>query len=98
MVEKLVLELRHIDVGRTLRFAGFALEAKIHHFVKPFPGEFLLWRVPGDCASQRVRATAGRMFLIERTHVRRTHRTVELLPTLGHAAAHLDSAHKAALA
>src|SRR5207245_5096712 len=47
MIEKLVLEFRHIDVGRTLGLAGFTFQTKIHHVIEPFARELTLRGSPG---------------------------------------------------
>ena len=39
MVEELVLQLRHVDVGRALGLAALALQAQVHHRVQALAGE-----------------------------------------------------------
>src|ERR671922_1724444 len=97
MVEKLVLEFRHVHVGGTFSLAGLALQAKIHHVMESFAGETLFRNFAGQDGAQCVGAPARRMLFIQGAHIRWTHGPVQFLPALAHAAAHLDCSRKPSL-
>ena len=97
MIEKLVLELRHIDVGRTFGFARLAFQTEIHDFMQPFSGEIFFRHFAGEHGSQSIGSAARGMLFIQGAHVRRTHGAFKFLSALAHAAAHLDGSHEAAL-
>src|SRR5262249_34365552 len=98
MVEKLILKLRHVDIGGTLGFACLALQAKIHDLVEPLAGKFFFRDFSREHRTQSVGPASRGVFFVEGSHIRRTHCAVQLLPAFPHAAAHLNGPDKAALA
>src|SRR6266540_1584783 len=97
VVEELILELRHVDIGWALGLTRFAFEAKIHHLIQALAGEFLLRNPAGDHVSERIGAPARGMLFVQSAHVRRAHGAVELLAALAHAAAHFDRPRESSL-
>ena len=85
--QELVLEFGHVDVGRALRLAAFALDAQVQRLVEAAAGEFGGREDAGEHRPQEAGAAAGGVLLFARDHVGRAHRPFRGLAAGAHAAA-----------
>ena len=87
--EKFVLELGHIHARRALGFAGFALQAQIHHAVD-FMAVQAVGQRTGQRGAQGIGPAARGVLLVQGRHVRRTHRAHQLFAAVAHPRAHFN--------
>jgi hypothetical protein len=71
--QELALERRHVDVERTLAPARLALEAEVEDLVQALVAECGVRVGLRERPHERVRPAPGRVILLARGHVRRTH-------------------------
>ena len=73
MVQKLILELCHVDVGGALGLAAFAFQTEIQDVVEALAGELGGGERAGEDGAKGVGATTGGVLLLTGDHVGGAH-------------------------